>query len=91
MKAHARMPELAMTGAQQLGKVLEEAIAAKRIDGLPQEKVTPPKALLERIAADNRAIAQTRESRRAVAEFLGGFALPVEGAVVSGVFGSQRT
>jgi len=62
----------------------------QRIDGLPQEKVTPPKALLERIAADNRAIAQTRESRRAVAEFLGGFALPVEGAVVSGVFGSQR-
>lgn len=62
----------------------------QRIEGLPQDKVTPPKALLERIAADNRAVAKARESRRAVAEFLGGFRLPVAGARVSGVFGSQR-
>ncbi len=62
----------------------------QRIDGLPEEKVTPPKALLERIAADNRAVAEARRSRRALAEFLGGFRLPVAGARVSGVFGSQR-
>lgn len=62
----------------------------QRIDGLPEDKVTPPKALLERIAADNRAVAKARESRRTVAEFLGGFRLPVAGARVSGVFGSQR-
>lgn len=62
----------------------------QRIDGLPEEKVTPPKALLERIAADNRAVAEARRSRRGLAEFLGGFRLPVAGARVSGVFGSQR-
>ena len=32
MKAHARMPDLAINAAQQLGKVLEAAIASKRID-----------------------------------------------------------
>jgi methyl-accepting chemotaxis protein len=32
MQAHARMPELAVGGAKRLGKALEEAIAAKRID-----------------------------------------------------------
>lgn len=61
----------------------------QRIDGLPQEKVTPPAALLARIAADAKAVTVARERRRPTADFLGGFVLPVQGRV-SGVFGSQR-
>jgi len=61
----------------------------QRIDGLPQDKVTPPPALMARIKADLQATEAARKSRRPAADFLSGFAFPVEG-VVSGVFGSQR-
>ena len=90
----AAKAEVKVVGAN--GKVSRVALEVRprewpvqRIDGLPQEKVTPPAALLARIAADSKAVAAARERRRPTADFLGGFVLPVQGRV-SGVFGSQR-
>ena len=62
----------------------------QRIDGLPEQMVTPEDpALLQRIA-DERALIQAAWAHDTPAiDFLGGFIWPVE-APISGVYGSQR-
>lgn len=61
----------------------------QRIDGLPQNMVTPSEAELARIRAENARIAAARAVEGAVPFFLEGFAWPVEG-IVTGLYGSQR-
>ncbi len=89
-------PRAVLRVIESSGAAAEVALAVKprawevqRIDGLPQDKVTPPPALLERIAADNRAIAAARARIGGRADYLSGFVSPVDG-IVSGVFGAQR-
>ena len=62
----------------------------QRIDGLPEQMVTPEDpALLQRIA-DERALIQAAWAHDTLAiDFLDGFIWPVE-APISGVYGSQR-
>ncbi|WP_337996519.1 M23 family metallopeptidase [Oleispirillum naphthae] len=89
--ARAELTSVAGDGGQS---VVTIAVAPRewrvqRIDGLPQDKVTPPPALMARIKADAQAAENARKSRRRAADFLSGFVFPVNG-VVSGVFGSQR-
>lgn len=63
----------------------------QRIDGLPPKKVTPDPAVLERIRAEQAAVAEARRSDRDTADLFAGFVHPVAGEVrISGVFGSQR-
>lgn len=63
----------------------------QRVDGLPQQTVTPTDpAVLERIA---REAALKREAFASLADmegFLDGFILPIEGGRVSGRWGNQR-
>lgn len=61
----------------------------QRIDGLPEQYVTPPKAVLDRIARDNRAIGEARSHDTGEIWFAEKFLWPVEG-IVTGVYGSQR-
>lgn len=61
-----------------------------RIDGLPGAMVTPPKAVLDRIAKDNADVGKARAQRRPAADFAGGFIWPVKGSRISGEFGSKR-
>ncbi len=61
----------------------------QRIDGLPDNEVTPSEEALEKIRADAAAIARARERDTASPFFRDGFVRPVAGPV-SGVFGSQR-
>ena len=61
----------------------------QRIDGLPAPKVSPAPADLERIARENRLLAERRGHSLSQALFGGGVIQPAEGPV-SGVFGSQR-
>jgi len=60
-----------------------------RINGLPSAMVTPPKAVLDRIAKDNRDVGAARAKRRAQADFEN-FIWPIKGTRISGEFGSKR-
>jgi murein DD-endopeptidase MepM/ murein hydrolase activator NlpD len=61
----------------------------QRLDGLPEDKVTPPPAAQPRIAQDYEQVraARARDSDRL--DFAGGFTWPIVGRI-SGVYGSQR-
>lgn len=61
----------------------------QRIDGLPEDKVAPPKWALPRIAADARQLKAARENNSDQSGFAQDFIWPVQGRI-SGVFGSQR-
>ncbi len=63
----------------------------QRIDGLPQDQVTPSNpALLARIAAEARRKAAGFASDVDTDDFRGGFVMPVQGARLSARFGGQR-
>ncbi|WP_460589612.1 M23 family metallopeptidase [Haliea atlantica] len=65
----------------------------QRVDGVPQQTVTPPPEVLERIARERKLVtaAKARYLTRPdlLAAALAGFQWPVEGPI-SGVYGSQR-
>ena len=62
----------------------------ERVEGLPQQTVTPNPEIAARIAREQARVAQARTRDDAREDFLHGFALPVHGARISGVYGSQR-
>jgi murein DD-endopeptidase MepM/ murein hydrolase activator NlpD len=61
----------------------------QRVNGLPQNTVTPPPEVLERIKKEAAEIYQARQRDTDGFEFLKGFDWPAPG-IESGVFGSQR-
>jgi len=61
----------------------------QRIDGLPQEKVTPPEAVLARIREEGARVAAARSHDDPRTDFIDGFIWPLEGRI-TGVYGSQR-
>ncbi|HLS05961.1 MAG TPA: M23 family metallopeptidase [Wenzhouxiangella sp.] len=61
----------------------------QRIDGLPQDRVTPPEHVLERIRNDNELTRQARKRRDARTDWAAGFSWPLTGRI-TGVYGSQR-
>jgi murein DD-endopeptidase MepM/ murein hydrolase activator NlpD len=69
--------------------VEQRQFKVQRINGLPTQKVTPPKAVLERIRAEQVRVSKARAVRRPQADFHAGFRWPVEGPI-TGVYGSQR-
>lgn len=61
----------------------------QRIEGVPQETVTPPPEVLERIRREAAMVAEARAVRDFRLDYLGGFAKPLDGPI-TGVYGSQR-
>jgi murein DD-endopeptidase MepM/ murein hydrolase activator NlpD len=61
----------------------------QRVNGLPQETVTPPRDVLARINKEAETIYLARLQQSAGDDFLSGFDWPAPG-IESGVFGSQR-
>lgn len=61
----------------------------QRIDGLPDEQVTPPPEVLERIRAEARMANEARTRRDRRDDWTEGFHWPVTGPI-TGVYGSQR-
>lgn len=61
----------------------------QRIEGVPQETVTPPKAVLARIEKETAMVSQARASSAERGDFYRGFIKPLEG-IITGVYGSQR-
>lgn len=61
----------------------------QRIDGLPENKVSPPPEIVERIRRENAMVAELRNVDSDLVAFAEPFDWPVAG-IVSGVFGSRR-
>ncbi len=61
----------------------------QRIDGLPPSKVSPPKAVWERIKKETALVKRARKLDDSRTDFAQGFIWPAQG-VISGVYGSQR-
>lgn len=73
---------------QQL-KVRQREYAIQRVDGVPQETVTPPPEVLERIRREGAMVASARRKSSDSLAFSRPFIWPLQGPI-TGVFGSQR-
>ena len=71
-------------------KVFKREYKIQRIDGLEEKKVTPPEEVYERIKRENKWIGEARAIDSDLTFFKNKFAIPVENAIITGVYGSQR-
>jgi len=71
-------------------KVFKRKYKIQRIDGLPEKKVTPPKEVYERIKKENKIIGDARAIDSNLTFFKEKFIKPLDNAIVTGVYGSQR-
>jgi len=71
-------------------KVQKRKYNIQRIDGLEEKKVTPPEEVYERIKNENKLIAEAREINSDLDFFKDKFILPLDNAIITGVYGSQR-
>jgi murein DD-endopeptidase MepM/ murein hydrolase activator NlpD len=62
----------------------------ERVEGLPQKTVTPDPETAARIEREQAQVAAARKRDDEREDFLHGFSMPVDGARISGVYGSQR-
>ena len=70
-------------------KIFKRKYKIQRIDGLPENKVTPPIEVYQRIKSENNKIGAARAINSNLDFFKDKFIMPVEG-IISGVYGSQR-
>ncbi|MGH8042495.1 MAG: M23 family metallopeptidase [Rudaea sp.] len=70
--------------------VAQRSYPIERVNGLPQQTVTPSPEILARIEREQASVQLARKRDDTREDFLHGFALPVQGARISGVYGSQR-
>ncbi len=71
-------------------KVLKRQYKIQRIDGLEEKKVTPPKEVFERIKNENKLIVRAREINSNLKFFKNKFISPLDDAIITGIYGSQR-
>jgi len=71
-------------------KIQKRKYKIQKIDGLPKKKVTPPEEFYARIKKENKLIVDAREINSDLSFFKEKFILPVDDAIVTGVYGSQR-
>ena len=71
-------------------KVQKRKYNIQRIDGLEEKKVTPPEEVYARIKKENKLISIAREINSDLDFFKDKFILPLENAIITGVYGSQR-
>ena len=71
-------------------KVQKRKYNIQRIDGLEEKKVTPPEEVYERIKRENKWIGEAKAIDSNLTFFTKKFTVPVENAIISGVYGSQR-
>jgi murein DD-endopeptidase MepM/ murein hydrolase activator NlpD len=71
-------------------KVFKREYRIQRIDGLDEKKVTPPEEVYERIKRENKWIGEARSINSDFVFFKNKFINPLENAIITGVYGSQR-
>ena len=70
-------------------KIFKRKYKIQKIDGLPENKVTPPESVYKRIKKENNAIGEARSINSDLDYFKNKFIMPLDG-IVTGVYGSQR-
>jgi murein DD-endopeptidase MepM/ murein hydrolase activator NlpD len=71
-------------------KVYKKKYKIQKINGLPSKLVTPPKEVYERIKSDNKLIGRARSINSNLTYFIDKFMIPIDSAIITGVYGSQR-
>ena len=71
-------------------KVIKREYKIQRIDGLEPKKVTPPKEVYARIKKENKLIVRAREINSNLKFFKNKFIAPLDDAIITGIYGSQR-
>ncbi len=71
-------------------KIKKREYKIQRIDGLPEKKVTPPKEFYDRIKRENKIISDARSIDSNLTFFKNKFIPPLDKAIITGVYGSQR-
>tara|TARA_B110001454_G_C12661621_1_gene409738 strand:+ start:193 stop:978 length:786 start_codon:yes stop_codon:yes gene_type:complete len=71
-------------------KIQKRKYNIQKIEGLPKKKVTPPEEFYARIKKENQLIAKAREIDSDLSFFKEKFIIPVDNAIITGVYGSQR-
>jgi len=71
-------------------KVQKRKYNVQRIDDLDEKQVTPPEEVYERIKLENILIAEARAIETDLDFFKDKFIIPVDDAIITGVYGSQR-
>ena len=71
-------------------KVQKREYKIQKIDGLPEKKVTPPKEVYDRINRENKIISNARAINSNLTFFKNKFIFPLDNAIITGVYGSQR-
>ena len=71
-------------------KIQKRKYNIQRIEGLPKKKVTPPEEFYARIKRENKLIGKAREIESDLQFFKEKFIIPVDDAIITGVYGSQR-
>ena len=71
-------------------KIQKRKYNIQKIDGLEEKKVTPPEEVYERIKRENNWIGEARAIDSNLIFFTKKFIVPIENAIISGVYGSQR-
>ena len=71
-------------------KIQKRKYNIQRIEGLPKKKVTPPEEFYKRIKRENKLIADAREINSDLSFFKEEFIVPLDNAIITGVYGSQR-
>ena len=71
-------------------KIIKRKYKIQRIDGLPKKKVTPPEEVYVRIKKENKLIGDAREINSDLLFFKEKFIMPIDDAIITGVYGSQR-
>ncbi|MDB9825875.1 M23 family metallopeptidase [Candidatus Pelagibacter sp.] len=71
-------------------KIIKRKYKIQRIDGLPKKKVTPPEEFYARIKKENKLIGDAREINSDLLFFKEKFIMPVDDAIITGIYGSQR-
>jgi murein DD-endopeptidase MepM/ murein hydrolase activator NlpD len=81
----------APSGEQTLHElsIVQRQYKIQRVEGVPQNTVTPPAAELARILSDSALVKRARKEVTDDLDFLTGFERPLEGPI-TGVYGSQR-
>ncbi len=71
-------------------KIYKREYKIQRIDGLEEKKVTPPEEVYERIKRENKWIGEARAINSDLDFFKNKFINPLDNAIITGVYGSQR-
>ena len=71
-------------------KIYKRKYQIQRIDGLDEKKVTPPEEVYNRLKEENNRIGKARAIDTDLIYFKDKFITPVDNAIITGVYGSQR-